>query len=323
MLYIEKMKDKILNGNQITQSQAFSLYKQPLKELCEAADEIRKHFCSNQFDICTIINAKSGGCTENCKFCAQSIQNDTKTKVYPLLSDEKIIKHAKLNHEQGILRYSIVTSGRCLSDNEIIKICETVKEIRKQLDISVCISCGLLNREQFKKLKDSGITRVHNNLETSQRNFPNICTSHTFDDKITAIKAAQSVGLQVCSGGIMGLGETPKDRIDMAFTLRDLGIKSIPINMLNPIKGTPFEENRKLTDKEMRRIVAVYRFILPTAFIRLAGGRGLLADKGTSCFLSGANAAISGDMLTTSGITVENDIEHLNALGYEVKLCNE
>jgi biotin synthase len=198
-----------------------------------------------------------------------------------------------------------------------------VRQIRKETGIGVCISFGLLHGEQYKKLKEAGVTRVHNNLETSRRNFPNVCTTHTFEDKISAMRAAQAAGLSVCSGGIMGLGETAEDRIDMAFTLRELGIKSVPVNMLNPIPGTPFEHNRKLTAEDMCRIVAVYRFILPDASIRLAGGRGLLGDKGKSCFQSGANAAISGDMLTTAGITVETDMKLLEELGYEVRYGNE
>lgn len=323
MNYSELLKQKIFDGEQITKQEAIELYEQPLSELCRNADEIRRHFCSNGFDICTIINGKSGHCSENCRFCAQSSHNHTDAAEYPLLSTEEIVEQAKINDEQGVLRYSIVTSGKRLPDAEVDKMCEAVREIKKQTGISVCISFGLLNEEQYRKLKDAGVSRVHNNLETSRRNFPNICTTHTFDDKLNAIRAAQAAGLSVCSGGIMGLGETPEDRIDMALTLRELGIKSVPVNMLNPIPGTPMGQNKKLTSDDMRRIVAVYRFILPDASIRLAGGRGLLEDKGKGCFLSGANAAISGDMLTTAGITVKTDMELLTKLGYEVKYCNE
>lgn len=318
-----ELTNEVLNGKQISREEALFLYEQPLSELCEHADQIRRHFCSNQFDICTIINAKSGSCSENCKFCAQSAHNHTCASQYPLLSKEEILAQAKTNCEQGVLRYSIVTSGKRLSDKEVDEICEAVREIKEKVGISVCVSLGLLNEQQFRKLKNAGVTRVHNNLETSRRNFPNICTTHTFDDKTEAIRAAQAAGLSVCSGGIMGLGETVEDRIDMAISLRDLNIKSVPVNMLNPIPGTPFENNEKLTEADMRRIVAVYRFILPTASIRLAGGRGLLPDKGKGCFVSGANAAISGDMLTTSGITTETDMALLKELGYEVKICNE
>lgn len=323
MMKLNELTEKVLGGQQITKEEAMFLYGQPLAVLCENADKIRRYFCENRFDICTIINAKSGSCSENCKFCAQSAHSDSCVNEYPLLSKEEIMAQAKLNYEQGVLRYSIVTSGRCLSDAEIDEMCEAVREIKETVGISICVSFGLLNERQFRKLKEAGVTRVHNNLETSRGNFTNICTTHTFDDKVQAIRAAQSAGLTVCSGGIMGLGETAEDRIDMALSLRELGINSIPVNMLNPIPGTPFENNEKLTQDDMRRIVAVYRFILPTASIRLAGGRGILEDKGKSCFTSGANAAISGDMLTTAGITVETDMKLLDEIGYEVKMCDE
>lgn len=191
--------------------------------------------------------------------------------------------------------------------------------IRDETELSVCVSFGLLGERQYRRLKEAGVSRVHNNLETSRRYFPSICTTHTFEDKIRAIRAAQSAGLSVCSGGIMGLGEEAEDRIDMALTLRELGIKSVPVNLMNPIPGTPLADNRRLTKEELERIVAVFRFILPDASIRLAGGRGILEDKGRGCFRSGANAAISGDMLTTAGITVEQDMEMLKELGYRTR----
>lgn len=317
------LTEKVLNGGQITEEEALKLYGEPLEELCESADRIRRHFCGSRFDLCTIINGKSGRCSENCRFCAQSAHNHTGVTEYPLLLDDEIVAQAKRDHEQGVLRYSIVTSGKRLSDGEVERMCGVIRRIRSEVGIQVCVSFGLLNEEQYRKLKEAGASRVHNNLETSGENFANVCTTHTFDDKINAIRAAQAAGLAVCSGGIMGLGETPKDRISMAMSLRELGIKSVPVNMLNPIPGTPFEKNPRLTADDMRRIVAVYRFILPEASIRLAGGRGLIEDKGKGCFVSGANAAISGDMLTTAGITTKTDLEMLEELGYEVKLCNE
>lgn len=321
--YATETAEQILGGKQITKEEALRLYDQPLEELCQAADGLRRHFCADRFDICTIVNGKSGSCSEDCKFCAQSAHNHTCAARYPLLPASEIVAHAAHNHAQGVLRYSIVTSGKRLSDAEVDEMCEAVRQIRSEVGISVCISFGLLNEAQYRRLKEAGVSRVHNNLETSRRFFPEICTTHTYEDKIGAIQAAQAAGLRVCSGGIMGLGETVEDRIDMAVTLRELGIRSVPVNVLNPIPGTPFEHNPKLTMDDIRRIVAVYRFLLPDASIRLAGGRGLLADKGESCFLSGANAAISGDMLTTSGITVETDLALLKKLGYQPGLCNE
>ena len=322
MTEIETLCERVLSGETITREQALDLYNQPLEPLCAAADRIRRTFCQDAFDLCTIINGKSGKCSENCKFCAQSAHNHTGAAVYPLLSAEEITAEAKKNDAQGVLRYSIVTSGERLSDDEVEAMCEAVRKIRAETGISVCVSFGLLDQKQYEKLRDAGVTRVHNNLETSRRNFPNICTTHTYDDKIAAIRAAQAAGLTVCSGGIMGLGENVEDRIDMALTLRELDIHSVPVNVLNPISGTPLEHCIPLTEDEVRRIVAVYRFLLPDASIRLAGGRGLLLDKGRACFLSGANAAISGDMLTTAGITVETDRRMLQELGYEVKRCH-
>ena len=320
---IYNLTERVLSGGEITREEAQYLYGQPLEILCECADRIRRHFCSRRFDLCTIINGKSGRCSENCRFCAQSAHSLTGAPEYPLLPAEDIVRQAKISSRQGVLRFSIVTSGRRLSDEEVDEMCRTIRRIRKEAEISVCVSFGLLEEPQFRKLKEAGVTRVHNNLETSERFFPEICTTHSFRDKIKAVRAAKAAGLSVCSGGIMGLGETAEDRIDMALTLRELEIDSVPVNMLNPIPGTPFGDRGKLTSEDMRRIVAVYRFLLPHASIRLAGGRGLMEDKGRDCFLSGANAAISGDMLTTAGITTETDKKMLEELGYEVKLDDE
>ncbi len=323
MTYIDLMTKKVIANQQITKAEALLLYKQPLDELCHQANEIRKHFCKNTFDICTIINAKSGLCSENCRFCAQSAYNKTNVSVYPLLNTHSILEQARLNDQDGMLRFALVTSGRSLTDDEIDKVCHSIRTIKETTNLLVCASFGLLNKEQYSKLKNAGVSRVHNNLETSSKNFPNICTTHTFADKVNAIKAAQEAGLEVCSGGIMGLGESVEDRIDMALTLRELGINSVPINILNPIPCTPLENNDTLTPTDIQRIVATYRFILPNAFLRLSGGRSLLKDQGRSCFLSGANAAISGNMLTTTGTTIASDLELIKSLGYRVEVINE
>ena len=323
MGFITLLKEKIYAGEQITRQEAIRLQEQPLPELCRQADEIRRTFCSDGFDLGTIVNGKSGRCSEDCRFCAQSARHHTAAPEYPLLSAEALTVQARANDARGVLRYSIVTSGKRLPDREVDRMCEAVRQIRAQTRLGVCISFGLLSEAQYRKLKEAGVSRVHSNLETSRRYFPNICTTHTFDDKINAVRAAQAAGLSVCSGGIMGLGETPEDRIDLALTLRALGVKSVPLNVLNPIPGTPLARNQRLTAEALCRITAVYRFLLPDASIRLAGGRGQLPDKGRSCFLSGANAAISGDMLTTSGITVEKDLQMLKELGYQVRRDDE
>ncbi|WP_020005265.1 biotin synthase BioB [Brachyspira innocens] len=320
---IEELKLKIINGYNITKEEALKLVDSPLEDLCKAADNIRKHFCSNVFDMCSIINAKSGKCSENCKFCAQSAHYDTKCEEYNILDKDKILEQGKNDFDKGVLRYSIVTSGRALYGKEIDEVYNAIETLNKETDGYVCASLGLLDEEGFKKMKEAGLRRVHNNLEASRNFFANVCTTHSYDDKINAIKAAQKAGMVVCSGGIMGMGETWEDRIDMALELRELGIMSIPVNMLNPIASTPFENITPLTLDDMRRIVAIYRFINPKAFIRLAGGRGLLEDKGRSCFISGANAAITGDMLTTAGISIETDKKMAEELGYKIELTED
>lgn len=321
---LKTLTDEVLQGKEISKEEALKLVTAPLQDLCSYADEIRKHFCGNTFDMCTIINGKSGRCSENCKYCAQSAHYCTKIEEYPLLDSDTIVEQAHYNDDRGVLRYSIVTSGKALNDAEIENVCQSIRRIKEETNVKVCVSFGLLNAKQFEKIKQAGVERVHNNLETSRNNFPNVCTTHTFDDKIKAIKSAQSVGLNVCSGGIMGLGETMEDRIDLALSVRELGIKSIPINLLNPIPNTPYENNPILTNDEMCRIVAIFRFINPKSFIRLAGGRGLLEDFGKRCFQSGANAVISDDMLTTTnGMTIEKDMQMVKSLGYEVKLFEE
>ena len=321
---LKTLTDEVLQGKEISKEEALKLVTAPLQDLCSYADEIRKHFCGNTFDMCTIINGKSGRCSENCKYCAQSAHYCTKIEEYPLLDSDTIVEQAHYNDDRGVLRYSLVTSGKALNDAEIENVCQSIRRIKEETNVKVCVSFGLLNAKQFEKIKQAGVERVHNNLETSRNNFPNVCTTHTFDDKIKAIKSAQSVGLNVCSGGIMGLGETMEDRIDLALSVRELGIKSIPINLLNPIPNTPYENNPILTNDEMCRIVAIFRFINPKSFIRLAGGRGLLEDFGKRCFQSGANAVISGDMLTTTnGMTIEKDMQMVKSLGYEVKLFEE
>ena len=317
---ITALAEKIKNGGLIGREEALGLVGAPLEPLCNAADDIRAHFCSDSFDMCSIINGKSGRCSENCRYCAQSAYYCGSCEEYPLMDTEQLFEGAEYNEKRGVGRFSVVTSGKRLTPAEMDKICESYREIHSRSGISLCASHGLLGYDDFVKLKAAGVTRYHNNLEASRRYFPSVCTTHTYDEKLDTIKAAQRAGLEVCSGGIMGLGETWEDRIDMALELRGLGIKSVPLNVLNPIKGTPFGENKPLGEDEVCRIAAIWRFILPDAKIRLAGGRGLFPDKGERIFSSGANAAITGDMLTTSGITIADDMALAKKLGYEVRL---
>lgn len=323
MSRIQELKKRVMEGGNISKQEALELYRSPLEELCKAANEIRERFCKEVFDICTIVNAKSGRCSEDCKYCAQSVHYKTLSSQYPLLDTEELKKQAKYNADRGVLRYSIVTSGRALHGQELERVCESVREIKREVEIEICASFGLVSREDLRKMKEAGISRIHCNLESSEAYFPSICTTHTYSEKVEVIKHALEEGFSVCSGGIMGLGESVEDRIDMLMDLRELGVRSIPVNFLNPIQGTPYENNELLSEDEKKRIVAVCRFLLPGAAIRLAGGRGLSEDKGRGCFESGANAAISGDMLTTVGITIEKDMEMIKDLGYKVALFEQ
>ena len=316
---VERLKNIVVQGGSINRKEAVDLYGSNLDELRLAANDLRTRFCGNSFDLCTIINGKSGSCSEDCKYCAQSVHYRTDIHEYPLMEAGTVLKEALYNEIKGVLRFSIVTSGRCLNDREVDMITEVYSTLSKNCSMSLCASHGLLTFEQLKKLKASGVSRYHNNLETSRRYFPEVCTTHSYEDKIRTIKDAFKAGLDVCSGGIMGLGESVEDRIDMAIELRNLGIRSVPINLLNPIKGTPTEGFPPITAGEAERIVATFRFILPDASIRMAGGRSLLRDNGKSLFLSGANAAITGDMLTTSGTGISDDIKMLKGLGFEVR----
>lgn len=315
---LEKIIKRIIDGGNISYQEAVMLVDIDLEKLKQGANQIREHYCSNHFDLCSIINGKSGRCSEDCKYCAQSRYYQTEIDVYDLLDVNQIKEMALYNQNKGVGRFSIVTSGRKLSDFEFDKLLGIYRQLNNSCHISLCASLGLLNFEQFNKLQEIGVTRYHNNLETSRNYFKNICTTHTYDQKIQVIKDAKAAGLQVCSGGIMGMGESWQDRIDLAFTLKELEIKSIPINILNPIAKTPLEHQKPLLKEEIERIIAIFRFINPDATIRMAGGRGLLDDQGVSVFESGANGAITGDMLTTSGITIDDDQKNIKSLNYEV-----
>lgn len=316
---IVELTQEIIHGRRLKRGDNLDFIADAdLDELCCSADLIRKSLCGNDIDLCSIINGRSGKCSENCKFCAQSNHHHSGTEEYDFLDTETIVADCKKHAEKGVHRYSIVTAGRELVGKDLKKACDTYKRMNEECHIDLCASHGLLSEEAFIALKDSGVSMYHENIETSKRYFPNVCTTHTYEDKINAIKLAQKVGLKVCSGGIIGMGETFEDRIDMAISLAELGILSIPINALMPIKGTAFEHNEKLTEDEILRAVAMFRFVNPTARIRLAAGRNLMTDCGKRAFYSGANATITGDLLTTAGNNILKDKEMLTQMGFSL-----
>lgn len=320
---ISSLTNEIISGRRLTADDDLCFLKEsPLQTLSAAADRLRQHFSGNKASLCSIINGKSGRCGENCKFCAQSAHNASGCDEYPFLDSERVLAECRHNEQKGVHRFAIVTAGRALSGADFDRACETFELLSRQTKMGLCASMGLLSAEQFKRLRAAGVTRYHCNLETSRRYFKNICTTHTFDDKLACIARAKAAGLEVCSGGIIGMGEGFDDRVDMALTLSALGVCSIPINALIPIKGTPLEGLPQLSPQEILRTVAAFRFIAPEADIRLAAGRLLLENSGEAAFKSGANAAITGDMLTTSGNGIDDDIKMLTALGFDTKRGN-
>ena len=316
---IIELAEEIIGGKRLSRNDDVSfLLSTPLDRMREGADLIRKALCGSHVDLCSIINGKSGRCPENCKFCAQSAGKCTNIKEYGFLDEETILAECRRNAERGVHRFSIVTAGRTLSGEDFRKAVSAYSRMNHEVSIALCGSHGLLTSEQFRELKSAGVSRYHCNLETSRRNFPNICTTHTFDDKIANIKRAQAEGLEICSGGIIGMGETWEDRLDMALELAELGVRSVPINALMPIKGTPLEGQPVVTAEDILRTVAAFRYILPEADIRLAAGRAILDSNGCEAFLSGANSTITGDMLTTTGSSISADTKMLRGMGFDI-----
>ena len=319
---INELANQIINGYRIRRDTKLPDNTNPLKtflecdlaQLCGAANRIRLALHGKNIELCSIINGKSGRCSENCRYCAQSAHNKTNIDEYPFLDPNEIVKVGKDNAAKGVNRFAIVTAGRALSGEEFQKALTAYDILRKETKLGLCASMGLLSDDQFRQLKDAGVTRYHCNIETSKRNFPNICTTHTYEDKIARLKQAKSHGLSICSGGIIGMGETWEDRFDMAVSLAEIGADSIPINALTPIPGTPLEHLSPLTADDILRTVAMFRFIAPDSHIRMAAGRCIIDNAGRAAFLSGADSAITGDMLTTTGSTIETDMEMVKQL---------
>ncbi len=281
------------------------------------AERLTREVAPRRFDMCSIINGKSGRCSEDCKWCAQSAHHRTSCEVYGLISAEECLRQAKYNEACGIRRYSVVNSGRRATDAEIEALCEHFRLLAKETKLELCASLGLLDEEALKRLYEAGVRRYHCNLESSPNYFKTLCSTHTQEEKIETLRAAKRVGMEICSGGIIGMGESERDRIDLAMVLRELKVASIPINILSPIPGTPLEDVPLLSEKDILRTVALFRLIHPTAYLRFAGGRARLsADSLDKALRLGINAAIEGDLLTTLGNTVAQDCAHILNAGY-------
>lgn len=292
-----------------TREEAEALYSwEDLDELCDCADRICRALQSPRIDSCSIVNARSGLCGEDCKWCAQSMKYSGKCEHYEYLPYKDTLGAARHNEREGIRRFSLVTSGRTLSPSSLREFCRQYEDLQKDTDLYLCASMGLLDRDQMKQLRDSGVRRYHCNMETSSEFFKTLCTTHTPEDKLRTIGYARELGMDICSGGIIGMGETPAQRIDFAFELAELNPDSVPINILNPIPGTPLENTPLISEEEIIRTAAIFRFILPRQSIRFAGGRMRLSEKSMERMLrGGVNGVLMGDMLTTISHTIADD----------------
>lgn len=317
---ISEIADRIIaSGKGASKEEALQLIAtQDIDALCDAADRICRAFHPRKIDSCSIVNARSGMCGQDCKWCAQTKHHDTGCVTYNFLDEDKTMEAAAANEKHGIRRFSLVTSGRAVSDKDLDHFCHIYDRLNKETDLYLCASMGLINEQQLQRLKDSGVKRYHCNMETSARMWPSLVTTHTQEDKRKTIEAAKKVGMEICSGGIIGMGEDAEDRIDFAIMMREMDVDSVPMNILNPIKGTLLEDTPLIAEDEIVRCAAVWRFLMPKQTIRFAGGRMRLSEKNMKrILLGGVNGALMGDMLTTVGNSVEEDKQMYRSLDWD------
>jgi biotin synthase len=292
----------------ITTAEIKKLQKLSLQELSALALEQKLANRGQQVSLCSIINAKSGKCSEDCRFCTQSAHYDTDSPTYPLKNRQEVLAAAAEAKRIGATRFSLVTSGRGMNREQVGPIAELAAAIREEIGIKVCASLGILGVEELTTLKEAGVSRYHHNLETSKEFFPQVVSTHTFEDRINTIRACQEAGLEVCAGGIFGLGESEADRISMALSLRELKVDSVPINILIPLPGTPLANLPAIPVAAILRSMALYRLIHPEVPIRLAGGReSILNDLLGTAFMSGIDGMMIGGYLTQRGRSPEED----------------
>ncbi|PIE59326.1 MAG: biotin synthase BioB [Desulfobulbus propionicus] len=326
---LDQLAEKVIKGHPIDLVTARRLSEWEDREaLFSAADMIRQQTMGSRFDLCSIINAKSGNCTENCRFCAQSGWHGTAIDTYRLIDQEEALTIARDNDMHGVHRLSLVTSGRNFTRETLNQLSSLYRRIADETSMQFCASCGLLGQDVAAEIRAvTGVSRYHCNLEANKGFFPKICTTHTWKEKVNTLTLARENGLSLCSGGIIGMGETMIDRIALALELREMEVRSIPINILTPIPGTPLAELNPLSTEEVLTTVALFRFINPHAVIRMAGGRQQLGADQYKCFTSGANGAIVGNYLTTTGSGIAEDKRQLRAMGFvfapEKELCHD
>lgn len=318
--HIVNTSDKVLSGTPISRDDAIALFDIPDSEvmhLFALANSIRARL-GNTVDLCSISNARCGMCGEDCSFCAQSIHHNTNIATHPLLEEEELVNLAHLMQESGAGRFCIVTSGGDVDGQDFQDILKIIRRIKKETQLSVCASLGSLSREKAEALKDAGVSRIHHNLETSESYFGNVCTTHTYTDRLDTVRIALATGFDVCCGGIIGMGESVADRVDMAFDIKGLDVDSVPINILVPVEGTQLEGITQIRPLDVLKTIAIFRLIMPDKTIRVAGGREAnLRDIQALALMAGANGLIIGNYLTTEGRTPESDLTMIKDLGMD------
>lgn len=307
----------MINNKEYTKEELLDLYEKPLEELIELSHEVTIENFDNKVEACSIISAKTGACSENCKYCAQSKHNHAEIECHPLLDVETVKKAALSAKENGATRFCIVTSGRVPTGSDFEKILEMIKEVALIDGIHCCASLGLLSEEQVKQIKEAGVERYNHNINTSEHYHNHICTTHNFEDRVNTVKMVKKYGIEACCGVIIGMGESREDRIEMALSLRQLNPKTVPINFLNPIKGTPLEDYEdKISEEEILKTICIFRLVLPKSLLRYAGGRTTRLSKYNQKLgiIAGINSLLVGNYLTTTGSKSEEDKEMLKSL---------
>lgn len=299
-----------------TESEALKLLEIPKEQLLEQANKIRQRYFGNAIDFCSIINARCGNCSMDCSFCSQSRHNKTGIRTFELLQNKDLesriltLANAKVNH------IGIVTSGAALGQTEIERLCTLFTSLPDHIRKKICASLGRLDSKKFASIHSAGLNRFHHNLESSVNFYPKVCSTQHWEDRRQTVCNAKMAGLEVCSGGLFGLGETWEDRISLAFSLKENGIKNIPINFLHPHPATPLGHRPIMQVDEALTVIAIFRHILPTATLRICGGRPeTFGNRQNEIFYAGANALMTGDYLTTNGQTIEKDLDMISKLG--------
>ena len=324
---VDRAVERVLAGETLDRRDGLALVAQPVEDLAPAADYVRAEFGDDTVDACSIVNAKAGNCAEDCGFCAQSVHFDTGIDTYDFLDPERVLEAAKRAERDGAQRFGVVVAEKGVSKRERpeewAEVLRAIRLVRDETDVEVDASLGILTEEEARILAEEGINHYNHNIETSPRFFPEIVDTHSFADRVDTLEVAKDAGMDLCAGVILGMGESPTDRVDAAVALQDVGVSSLPVNILNPVAGTPlgeeFGDSADITTEEILKTIAVYRLLHPEATVRLTGGReaNLAVDEQHRPFEAGADGILTGDYLTTSGQSPGDDIEIIEAAGME------